>query len=448
MKRRHLLQLGSLAGLSLFMPGKGRTAEQGHQGPYLISLHAGGGWDPTLLCDAKTPNALIEQKLYQTPKALASGVQIAPIALSSQGNTLDTVEGFFNDLGSRLLVINGIDTQTNNHETGVKHVWSGKTFEELPSLAAMLAGSVAQTQNLPVAYISTGGYDVTAGLVPLTRLSGGGGELLKVARPAVANPSEDQMSWRLYHSEATQARLEAARADRLARLKGAPRTMREAKALESFEHARQGAEGFSALASVLPPKLVEIGDIYPSLAGYYDYDLKNYLQSVQMALLGFQSGQAVAASLNTYGFDTHANHDAEHTRRLGQLLLTIRYLFSLADTLGLSDKLYVAIGSDFGRTPTYNVGNGKDHWNVTSMMIAGPGITGGRVIGGTDDQLRPLSVDKNNAATLLGYDDPNGTRILPAHIQRALRKKLGLEGSALDLQYSLPLDAPLDNMLS
>ncbi len=447
MKRRHLLQLGSLFGLSLFMPGRARTAEQGYQGPYLISLHAGGGWDPTLLCDAKVPNALIQQNLYQAPKALGSGVQIAPIALSSQGNQLDTVESFFNDLGGRFLVINGIDTQTNNHDTGVKHVWSGKTFEELPSLAAMLAGSVAQTQNLPVAYISTGGYDVTAGLVPLTRLSGGG-ELLKVARPAVANPSEDAMNWRLYHNESTQARLAAARAERLARLKAAPRTMREAGALATFEHAQQGAKGFGALAQVLPPKLVEIADVYPNLAGVYDYDLRYYLQSVQMALLGFQSGQAVAASLNTYGFDTHSNHDADHTRRLGQLLLTIRYLFTLADTLGLSDKLYVAVGSDFGRTPTYNTGNGKDHWNVTSMLIAGPGITGGRVIGGTDDQLRPLSVDKTNPATLLGYDDPAGTRILPAHIQRALRKKLGLEGSALDLQYSLPVDAPLDSMLS
>lgn len=448
MKRRHLLQLGALSGLSLFMPWTSRGADSGYAGPYFVSLHAGGGWDPTLLCDAKVPNELIQQNLYQMPKAAAGGVNVAPIALSYQGTPLDSVESFFTDLGGRFLVINGIDTQTNNHETGVKHVWSGKTFEELPSLSAMLAGSVAQTQNLPVAYISTGGYDVTAGLVPLTRLSGGGAELLKVARPYVTNPSEAQMDWRLYHSASTQDRLALLRAERLARLKASPRTLREAKAMENFGIARTGAEGFAALAAVLPPKLVEIGDVYPNLAGMYDPDLKNYLQSVQMALLGFQSGQAVAASLNTYGFDTHAAHDVQHTRRLGQLLLTIRYLFSLADSLGLADKLYVAVGSDFGRTPSYNVGQGKDHWNVTSMMIAGPGISGGRVIGGTDDQLRPLSVDKNNPAALLGYDDPAGTRILPAHIQRALRQKLGLSGSALDLQYALPVDAPLDNMLS
>jgi hypothetical protein len=447
MKRRHLLQLGSLAGLSLFMPGRGHTGQQGYDGPYLISLHAGGGWDPTLLCDGKTPNELIQQNLYAAPKAIAGGVQIAPIALSYLGTPLDSVESFFNDLGSQFLVINGVDTQTNNHDKGVNHVWSGKTFEELPSLAAMLAGKVAETKNLPVAYISTGGYDVTAGLVPLTRLSGGG-ELLKVSRPYVSNPNESQTNWRLYHNATTQTRLAEARAARLSRLKEAPQTIREMLAVETFQHAREGAQGFGALASVLPPALVEIGDVYPALAGIYDPDLKYYLQAAQMALLGFQSGQAVSASLTTYGFDTHSNHDVDHTRRLGELLLTIRYIFSLASTLGLKDKLYVVVGSDFGRTPSYNVGQGKDHWNVTSMMVAGPGITGGRVVGGTDDQLRPLSVSKSDPKTLLGYDDPSGTRILPAHIQRALRRKLALEGSALDQKYALPVDAPLDDLLS
>jgi uncharacterized protein (DUF1501 family) len=199
---------------------------------------------------------------------------------------------------------------------------------------------------------------------------------------------------------------------------------------------------------VLPPKLVEVADAFPNLAGYPDNDLRYFLQSVQMALLGFKSGQAVSASLTTYGFDTHANHDVDHTRRLGQLLLTIRYLFSAADALGLTDRLYVVIGSDFGRTPSYNAGQGKDHWNVTSMMVAGPGITGGRVVGGTDDQLRPLSVSKTDPTALLGYDDPSGTRILPAHIQRALRRKLSLEGTALDQKYGLPVDAPLDDLLS
>jgi uncharacterized protein (DUF1501 family) len=115
--------------------------------------------------------------------------------------------------------------------------------------------------------------------------------------------------------------------------------------------------------------------------------------------------------------------------------------------MGLTDKLYVVVGSDFGRTPTYNTQLGKDHWNVTSMLFAGPGIPGGSVVGGTDDEMRPLSVSKTNPKQLLGYDDPMGTRILPAHIQRALRKKIGIS-AALDEKFHLNVESPLDDMLT
>ena len=76
MNRRHLLQLGSMATLSLFLPWTSRAGEAGYGGPYLISLHAGGGWDPTLLCDAKTPSEFIQQNLYGAPQSV-NGVPIS-----------------------------------------------------------------------------------------------------------------------------------------------------------------------------------------------------------------------------------------------------------------------------------------------------------------------------------------------------------------------------------
>ncbi|MBK9266440.1 MAG: DUF1501 domain-containing protein [Polyangiaceae bacterium] len=445
MKRRQLLQLGSLGALSMFLPWRSEAETGGYGGPYVIALHAAGGWDTTLFCDAKKATAKIQQNLYGDP-IKHGALQIAPLECKNQGVTLDTVQNFFSDLGSRFLVVNGIDTQTNNHDTGVKHVWSGKTFEELPSIAALLAAGVAETQLLPVSYISSGGYDVTDGLVPLTRISGGN-NLLRVARPSITNPSEQQANWRPYFSDATYDRLTAARATRLEQLAKAPGTPRMAESIRTFSEARAGAAGFAALANVLPAKLVEVGEAFPNLGGYNDNELERYLQAVQMALCAFKSGQATSASLATFGFDTHAFHDIDHPRQLGRLMLTIRYLMTLADSMGLSNDLYVVVGSDFGRTPTYNSQFGKDHWNVTSMLFAGPGIPGGTVIGGTDDEMRPLSVSKSNPKQLLGYDDPAGTRILPAHIQRALRKKIGIS-AALSDKYALPVDAPLDDMLS
>lgn len=448
MNRRTLLKLGSLATLSVFGVSPARTETSRYPGPYLISLHADGGWDPTLLCDAKPASAQIQQNLYRMPKRLSSGVSIAPISLSDQGVVLDTVESFFAELGSRLLVVNGIDTQTNNHDTGIKHVWSGKSSDSLPSVAAILAARVAEQQSLPVAYLSTGGYDATDGLLPLTRITGGG-ELVRAAHPRIQNPEDPPERWQRFVSSATAQRLETARMARLSRLSAQAQPARYAQALQSFADAKKGTAGFAALAALLPAKGVEIADAFPALpAGYSDPDLRSALQAVQLALLAFKSGQGVSASLAVFGFDTHANHDVDQTRALGRFLLTIRYLFSYANKLGLSDQLYVLIGSDFGRTPSYNFGAGKDHWNVTSMMFAGPGIVGGRVLGGTDDQLRPLSVRRDDPKVLLGYDDPNGTRILPAHVQRAVRKRLGLLGQPLEVKYSLPIANPLDDLLT
>ncbi len=53
--------------------------------------------------------------------------------------------------------------------------------------------------------------------------------------------------------------------------------------------------------------------------------------------------------------------------------------------MGIADKLVLLVTSDFGRTPKYNTGDGKDHWNVTSVLVSGPQIRGGRVVGKTDD---------------------------------------------------------------
>ena len=447
MNRRQFLQLGSLGALSLYgvRSAKGESAR--HGGPYFIALHADGGIDQTLLCDAKSPSAQLQQNLYRTPKRLSSGLLIAPVSLKNQGVTLDTVESFFDEVGGRFLCINGIDTQTNNHEVGVRHVWGGHSSSTLPSIAALHAASVQSKLRLPATYLSMGGYDVTDGVIPLTRLAGGN-VLVRSLHVGVVDPEAAPDDRKRFFSAQTESRLAAARRARMERLSAQPQPYRVGQSIRSFRDAREGTEGFSSLAKLLPARLVEVADAFPKLPkDYVDYDLRSYLQSIQLALLAFQSGQAASASIATYGFDTHSAHDDTHPRWLGRLLLTIRYLMTQAEAMGIAKQLYVVVGTDFGRTPLYNAGGGKDHWNVGSMMIAGPGILGGRSIGATDDALRPLSVNPDDPSVVLGYDDPRGTRIVPAHIQRALRKRLGITGSPLDVAYPLLVERRLDQLL-
>jgi uncharacterized protein (DUF1501 family) len=57
------------------------------------------------------------------------------------------------------------------------------------------------------------------------------------------------------------------------------------------------------------------------------------------------------------------------------------------DQRGLLDTTLVILTGEFGRTPEINAMGGRDHWpNAFSMAIAGAGITGGRVLGETDEK--------------------------------------------------------------
>jgi uncharacterized protein (DUF1501 family) len=57
------------------------------------------------------------------------------------------------------------------------------------------------------------------------------------------------------------------------------------------------------------------------------------------------------------------------------------------DQRGLLDSTLVVVTGEFGRTPEINAMGGRDHWpNAFSLVMAGAGITGGRVLGESDAQ--------------------------------------------------------------
>jgi uncharacterized protein (DUF1501 family) len=59
-------------------------------------------------------------------------------------------------------------------------------------------------------------------------------------------------------------------------------------------------------------------------------------------------------------------------------------LTDLADRRMLGDTLVVVMG-EFGRTPRVNKDAGRDHWGPSNtILLAGGGITGGRVVGATN----------------------------------------------------------------
>jgi hypothetical protein len=448
MQRRDVLKLlglGGAAGLSLFTPFRAIrqvSAGENFKGPFLLTIHASGGWDPTLFFDAKPSTSGVQNKLYTDPGTSSTlGLSYAPIQWKSGSTVLDSPQQLLADLGSKFLWVRGLDTQTNSHDTGTKVVWSGKGFEELPSLGALYASSVMATySDVPVPFLTSGnGYDVTAGLVPLTRVNDAS-QLRGIARPNRISPN-DPKSTSVFFSDATAARIEAARKARVDRLASTAKLPRDKGQLSNLAKVAFGAQGLDALADALPATAVDTTTAYPSL-GYDDDTVDTGLKLVELAVTGFSTGQVVAANLGFGSFDTHGNHDVNHTLNLGKLALVVRYAMKLLEAKGLS--AYVLVGSDFGRTPTYNAGNGKDHWNVTGMMIAGPGIRAGRTIGATDDGLAPMGISGADTSKIVPMDDPDAIRLTPGAIHRAMRKKLGIKAAA---KFELPVAGELDDIL-
>lgn len=418
MNRRDFLALASTAGLGVVagtVPFLGRArAGETYGGPFWILVHAGGGWDPTSLCDPKgTDDPEDPKRLNNYLKkdiGKAGAISYAPV-----GNNAE----FFGKHHDRLLVINGIDCATNSHDAGTRVTWCGSLVDNRPAFAALVAGIYAPTK--PMAFITNGGYDTTAGVVAPTRV-GNIDALRRIAYPDQIDPGNGEAT---FHTPETTARIQEARRERHLAYSERQNLPRLKQALSTLYLARTGQNELKKVTEYLPD-------------AFEQGPLK---RQAQVAIAAYRAGVCVAANLSIGGFDTHGNHDQSHFPRLAELLDGLDYVFTeLEKHPETKGNAVVVVGSDFGRTPGYNSGNGKDHWSITSMMLWGKGIEGNRVVGETDDGHNPKKVDPK---TLEASD--TGVRITPGHVHRALRRLAGIDENEIAARFPIsePEEMPL-----
>src|SRR5262249_33454786 len=156
-------------------------------------------------------------------------------------------------------------------------------------------------------------------------------------------------------------------------------------------------------------------------------------QQADIALASFKAGVCVSANLSIGQFDSHANNDADQMKLIPELLAGIRYILRRAEDLKIRDRLVVVVQSEMGRTPTYNAGNGKDHWSIGSVMFLGRGIKGNRVVGATDEKQLHVPLDPR---TLAGGRQA-GIRVRPEHIHDALRTLAGIADHPYSRKFPL-----------
>ncbi|MCB2388432.1 DUF1501 domain-containing protein [Thalassolituus alkanivorans] len=429
MNRRRFLQLLVASGLATGLPVslRARAAEGNftpYSGPFFVSIEAGGGWDVTSFCDPKANPAINHWASTQGVQTISgSSVTYAPFAHNQR---------FFSNLHPHMLVVNGIDAQTNAHQAGQRYNWSGRLAEGYPSFAALAAAVYGA--GLPLAYLSNGGYNQTAGIINYTLMQDPGALNKLVYQDQFLDGGSGWDAAKYFHRQSTRDIINRHRAERLARLQAAQPHMasRMQAALNQFSSAKDGQQLLELLAQYVPQTLVD----YTDADGYWN----PLLRQAQIALAAYQSGLCVSTDLVAWGFDTHANHDADHAAALMRLQNGVEYLWAEAGRLGIDDKLVVMISSDFARTPGYNDGNGKDHWPIGSTIFMSKNASwANRSVGLTTAAHEAQTV---NAQTLA--PDSNGILLQPKHIQQAMRELAGIAGHELSQRF--PLNAESVNL--
>jgi hypothetical protein len=401
-RRSFLTRIAASAGVVL-LPRSARSATT-YPGPYYITVHCSGGWDPTLLCDPKG-NTSADPASPITDYLESDIVQVGAFRVPP----VDGHEAFFSRFHDDLLVINGVDAETVSHETGTRNTWSGSTGPDWPAFNALVAASASPAPSL--GFLSYGGYDRTGGLIAPTRI------------PSASHLAELSHPWRVDEGDedsdmfppSIQDRIATARDQRLQRQRAAATLPRVARAQEMLAWARVDDNALKRLDEALPD----------------DLDESTSLSSqAQIALAAFKAGISVSANLEIGGFDTHGDHDEDHREAMIDLVEGLTFLMDEAERQGLGGQVVLLVGSEFGRPPYYNDSGGKDHWSVTAMLAMGPGIRGGRVVGGTTEGLVARHVDP---ATLKAADE--GVPITPSVIHGELRQLAGIDDDPLAVPW-------------
>ena len=137
------------------------------------------------------------------------------------------------------------------------------------------------------------------------------------------------------------------------------------------------------------------------------FDLKEETQSTREAYGDDNFGQGVLLArrlverqvrfveVQLGGWDTHQNNFTRVPERCAILDQALSALLNDLSNRGMLDETLVVLASEFGRTPTINVNEGRDHYpKAFSCMLAGGGIKGGQIWGKTDEEGREVIEQK------------------------------------------------------
>ncbi len=411
-RRTALLGGAALAG-GLGLATRARVARAQAPARKLLIVLASGGWDPTYSLDPKVGSSVID-----APSGTVSEFAGLPI-LTDPGRP--SVGEFFTRYGDRSTVVNGLQVRSFVHADCMKRVLTGTASDQNADFGALVASETGIDR--PVPYLVLGMSAMSGPLAPITSRAGTTNQLSSLLVPSAADPFLPAAS--LAPTGGEQALVDQylqAAAAREKALRGQYGS--SARQLDAFTQSLDRAGLLKRFAQ-------ERGGFG---ARGYTPDL---MVQVDVAISALSGDLCQVAMMELPNWDTHQDN-AQQGPMHEALYAALLHLADSLEQNALLDSTAVVVLSEMGRTPKLNAASGKDHWPVTSCLVFGSGVAGGRVIGGTDDAQNALSVDLANGSVLT-----DGKQIQGGNLAAGLLRLAGVDPAA-----HFPDVEPLDALMA
>jgi hypothetical protein len=394
--RRDLLKAGAAFTAAMCVPFSAGPALALGAPKKLVLVLASGGWDTTYALDPKPGSTIVD-----APEGTVETIGGIPLLTHAER---PSVKAFFEKYSGLSVVVNGMQVRSFVHSDCIKRVLTGTPSDQNPDLGAIAA--FEHGKELPVPYLVLGNSSLSGPLASITGRAGMSNQLAALLAP---DPAESLFSPTFVPSDGER---------------GLVKKYLDASA-ERFR-ATRGAQAANAKEIDAYVKSIERQGLLRNFAkarggfGARDYT-PNLDVQVSLALDALEGDLCHSVLLELNDWDTHQDNTRQ-SEKYEKFFQGLGALAAGMEQRKLLDHSLVVVLSEMGRTPKLNASAGKDHWPVTSALVFGAGIAGGRVLGSTDDSLGAVSVD---FAT--GQPKSDGKQIQTGNLIAAVLQMVGVE---------------------
>ncbi len=364
--RRDFLRIGALAPIGLSLGQLLAAQPRKARAKSVILVFLGGGISHHDSFDPK-PGAVEEIRgKYKSIPTSVPGLHVTEM-LPHMAKVMDKVA-----------LVRGGSHENDHHETATNWVLSGRlgsAFGDHPAIGAVVAHETG-FQGVVPPYIAVPKNPSFTWELGRSVWLGGRCESFKCGNP---NDKEFRVRDLSQPANVTPQMIERRRS-----LLGAVDTL-QAHVQSNDQIATYDEFSQKAAQMVLSPQAQAAFDIAKEKDALRDeYGRSEFGQSLLMARRLTEAGVRFV-TVNYGGWDHHKKIFEGLDKKLPEFDKSFARFIRDMDERGTLKDTLVACFGEFGRTPKLNKDAGRDHWGrAGSMIFAGAGVVGGKVIGSTD----------------------------------------------------------------